>query len=418
MPRTFLALACLLLSGVAAAQTQPATGNVVVPSPPPREGTVGPEQLRNFSLPGTRTTPPASPQDPPAQPPRAAPSQPVTVVRPPAADSRTSVAPRPERAAPVQAPAPQQATPAPVQDSPVTQTSPAPITQPEALPPAVLPAPAVPLPGRPAWFGWWPWLVVAALAGVALAFFWRQRRRRIGDEEPRFEEPAYAAPEPAPAPVPPVQPEPSAAAAAPPTPDLPRGLVTTRLRAPAPPPPTSPQPARPAGGVVSTRLRPWIDLELMMREIVLTEAEALLRFDLEIANNGSNAARSIVIEALALNAGEQQGMELRDFFGREAVSGGGIAELPAMGTMVLSHEARMPRAAVRAYELQGRALFVPIIAFNASYRAGTAEGRTSAAFLVGREVLGSERLGPLRLEPGAGRLLGLGVRRLEDNVRR
>jgi hypothetical protein len=78
----------------------------------------------------------------------------------------------------------------------------------------------------------------------------------------------------------------------------------------------------------------------------------------------------------------------------------------------------MPRSAIRAYEAQGRTLFVPVIALNAVYRTASGEGRTSAAFLVGRNVAGAEKLAPLLLSSGPGRLLGLGNRRLDDAVRR
>jgi hypothetical protein len=177
-----------------------------------------------------------------------------------------------------------------------------------------------------------------------------------------------------------------------------------------------PQPV--SGGVVSSRLRGWLAIELLVREVLLDAEEARLRIDLVISNGGSGLARDIALEALTLNGGEQQGAEIATFFKRPATPSVALPELGPLSDITISHELRMPRSAIRAYEVQGRTLFVPVIAVNAAYRTASGEGRTGAAFLVGRDVPGSEKLAPLLLSPEAGRLLGLGVRRLEDAVRR
>jgi hypothetical protein len=170
--------------------------------------------------------------------------------------------------------------------------------------------------------------------------------------------------------------------------------------------------------VVSRRLRGWVEIDLVVREIVFDEADALLRIDLIIGNGGTAAARDIALEAVTTNGGESQGAELTTFFERPAAAAVAIVELGPLSDTTLSHELRMPRSAIRAYEAQGRTLFVPVIALNAVYRTASGEGRTGAAFLVGRNVPGSEKLAPLLLSPGPERLLGLGNRRLEEAVRR
>jgi hypothetical protein len=180
-----------------------------------------------------------------------------------------------------------------------------------------------------------------------------------------------------------------------------------------------PQPApAPSGGVVSRRLRGWIELDLAMREIVLDETEAVLRFDLAVTNAGNGAARAVSLEALAINAGETQAAELAAFFARPPGSEVAFPEINPLGTTTVSHVLRLPRAAIRAYEAQGRTLFVPIVAFNATYRTAAGEGRTGAAFLVGHALPGADKLAPLRLSPGPDGLVGLGVRRLVEAVRR
>jgi hypothetical protein len=279
--------------------------------------------------------------------------------------------------------------------------------------------------------GWWPWLLVAVLAGAGLALVRRQRRRPLlagqgqAAERVTLEPVAPAsqlAPREAPSsPSPSPSPSPAFAPAPAPAPNLPAGLVTTRLRQPLAPASAAERAAAPpsvTGGVVSRRLRGWIDIDLVVREVLFSADEALLRIDLVIANSGTAAARDIAIEAVTTNGGEQQGIELERFFARPAAALAAIAELGPLNDTAISHELRMPRSAIRAYEAQGRALFVPVLAVNAAYRVASGEGRTSAAFLVGREVPGSEKLAPLLLPPGPGRLLSLGRRRLDEAIRR
>ncbi|WP_338501475.1 hypothetical protein V6R86_01665 [Sphingomonas kaistensis] len=432
-PHLILAGAVLGLSLPAAAQNNAAPANVVTPAPAPREGTVGPEQLRDFALPGTRQAPAPSTNDSPRTAPapteRAVPA-PATANRPAPDTARTT---EPARAAPV-ATEPDAEAPRPQGTAP----EPAPTSLPSALPP-ITPAPpvaAAPLPpitvsqpgtatSAPSQPLWWPWLLAAALGGIALALVLRQRRRPVlaGPAGRAFEraspEPDFTPPPRAPTPpaAPPPAPE------APPQAPRPAGLVTTRLRAPigAPPPavpPSPPVPAAKSGGIVSTRLRGWIELDLVVREILFTPGEARLRIDILVGNGGTGHARAIALETVTINGGEDQEAALAGFFARPAASTIAIPELGPLGETVLSHELVVPRGAIRAYEAGGKALFVPVIALNAAYRTASGEGRTGAAFLVGRDVPGSEKLAPVLLPDGDGRSLGLGVRRLEEAVRR
>jgi hypothetical protein len=170
--------------------------------------------------------------------------------------------------------------------------------------------------------------------------------------------------------------------------------------------------------VVSTGLRPWIDLDVSLLDIGMTDQEARLRFRLTLVNSGAGGARDIVVEAVALNAGDSQGEELASFYARPDATHVSIAQLPRLGATELVHEVVMPRGAIREYAVQGRRLFVPVLAFNAGYRWAGGTGRTSAAFLTGHEVPGSDRLAPLRLDTAATHLTNLGVRRLLEQVRR
>ena len=60
-------------------------------------------------------------------------------------------------------------------------------------------------------------------------------------------------------------------------------------------------------------------------------------------------------------------------------------------------------------EMEGRALFVPMVAFNALYSWASGRGQTSASFLVGKETAG-DKLAPFRLDLGPRIFRGLVAR--------
>ena len=61
-------------------------------------------------------------------------------------------------------------------------------------------------------------------------------------------------------------------------------------------------------------------------------------------------------------------------------------------------------------EVDGRALFVPLVAFNALYRWSGGEEQASVSFLVGRGDDDSAKMAPFRLDQGARNWTGLGAR--------
>lgn len=235
-----------------------------------------------------------------------------------------------------------------------------------------------------------PWLLAALILGAAGTFlFWRNRSREAfaGAGGPPVD--AFAAPEPVP---------------------LPR-------RSPPPPPP-APKPATPASlGVVSTRLRPWIEVGFEPLRCILDNEKVTVEFDLELFNSGSGPARAVLVEATLLNAGPAQDQEIGAFFANPVGEGERIVVIPPLKRVAIRTQVAVPSAAFQAYELAGRQVFVPVIAFNALYSWSGGEGQTSLSYLLGRETRG-EKMGPFRLDLGprifrgiAGRLLPTGVRR-------
>ena len=394
-----------------------AAQNTSVAGPPaPKPNDIGPAELSNFSLNGTVTQPADQPA--PAKP------APITTAPAPVVSAPGRTAPT-TTAAPATAPAPRGATP----DTDLFRRPP---TLPDAsaspglgsTPPPIgdtLPPPAT---ASSRDFSFWPWIFgLLAIAGGAFLWFGRQRRQGqryatagnasidiVGapDPEPRAAQPAAFAPRPDPIPA---------------TAPLPAGtrkpLPTTLL----PPTPQS-APVRPRadpiipGGIVSTGLRPWIDVELSPDRALVDEKGAAIAFEVTLYNSGSAAARDVVIEAKLLNAGASQDVELSAFFTAEATLSDPIPQIAPHARIPLRSAVRLPREAISEYDYEGRKLFMPLVAISVRYRWSSGEGQSAAGFLVGQGGKGQDKLAPLRIDRGARSWAGLGARRYEKGVRR
>jgi hypothetical protein len=185
-----------------------------------------------------------------------------------------------------------------------------------------------------------------------------------------------------------------------------------------------PQPVR-AGGIVSTRLRPWLEIEFEPTRAVIDEARASAEFDVFVVNSGNAPARNVLVEACMINAGPEQDAELRRFFDAPVGAGDRIAAIAPLARIALKSAVSLPLDQVRAYEVNGRRLFVPLVAFNALYEWGSNSGQTSASFILGRatsssdgEGEGDSRMAPLRLDLGPRIFRGLEGRRHPLAMRR
>ena len=420
--RAMLALAVVPMAPLSA-QVAPANG----------ADSVGPSELRNYSL----GTPPPLTAEPTTPPPEiiAVPSRRTHV--PPAA---TSAKPAARPATTVETALPPAAS-VPVERAPVAQNVPKPSTVRAssttgpaqsvtvALPPAD-PLTRSPTPANDAdgnrlssqpsgmapgsepptgddrdalWMGI-VGLLLAALGGLIYAF--RRRFRPIQALEPAFAAeglalPSKLAPRSFP-PTPPPPPPPS------PYPPAPSGGITVKRPVLQPATEAGPRPdavpAR-AGGIVSTRLRPWLELEFEPTRAVIDGAQASVQFDVVVTNSGNAPARNVLVEACMINASPEQDRELRAFFDRPVGQGDRIDAIPPLARIALKSAVSLPLEQVRAYEVEGRRLFVPLVAFNALYEWGASEGQSSASFILGRgekdgEAEPGKRMAPLRLDLG------------------
>jgi hypothetical protein len=267
-------------------------------------------------------------------------------------------------------------------------------TEPVAQPgfsPDVTPAPDI---APESGFGFWPWLLLAAMIGGGAALLlWRRRSREAFAGAPQIE--AFVAPEPAPAP-------PKAAA---PKVAAPKGVVSTRLRAP-------PKPA----GVVSTKLRPWLEVSFKPLRCVVDKDRVALDFEVELLNSGSTPARDVVVEACMLAASATQDQELAAFFAKPVPKESPIDVIAPLQRINLRSSLVAKRDSLQAVDVGGQMMLVPLMAFNAIYRAGSAEGRTSTSYLLGRSTKG-EKLAPFPAELAARAYSSLDTRALPLGAR-
>ena len=399
-----VAVVAMLLPVPALAQNSDAPIDVTA-APPPSADTVGPTQLRNFSLDGKvtrqadrpsavapnqgpRTTQPATPSTIPTT--RAADPSTVTTRRAtPSLPSERDlqpvgpVAPAGREAA---APAdPESVTPAP--DGVQTGSAPSDSFGDSGLSTALQ---------SPDGGGiGWPWIaaLLALIGGGAFFAYSRRNRRQRYSDPGRL---AFAGlvpdmePEAAPAPLPPVRPR------ADPVPP----------RAQPKPPAEAPKPAG-DGSIVSTNLKPQLTVQFQPDRAVISDSDVMLQFDVIVTNNGSAPARDVLVEARMICAHSEQDSEIAGFFQQPIGKGDRIAAVQPLGRLALKSAVKLPLSQVRSFDVEGRTLFVPLVAFNILYSGGM---QTSASFLVGRGTEADEKLAPFRLDLGPRIFRGLSAR--------
>ena len=415
MGRSGVAAALLLAAAPLAAQDNSAESTVPAASAPAPAENIGPRELQNFSLDGTVTR-------------RSEPAATVPVTARPEARAESPLA------APVDRPAPVRSASADARQASARQLATDPLTtrptlrEPSAAAPATTAAapafsapigsPSAPI-EAPGGFSPLPWLAaLLLLAAGAAVYFGRQRVNQryavggasefAGGQEPRPAAPPLAR-APAPRQTPAGQtllgrPDARPAPAAP----VPSGVVTSSLRsAPAAPP-----------GIVNSSLRPWLEVELEPSQALVNDEHAAIAFDVTLFNSGSAPARDVAVEACLINAGQAQDEQLAQFYTAPGRPKDTIPAVAPMARITLKSAVRLQRSAVREYEVEGRKLFMPMVAINSRYRWSSGEGQSAASFLVGRVANDSDKLGPLSLDKGARGWKGLSARRYEKGIRR
>jgi hypothetical protein len=121
------------------------------------------------------------------------------------------------------------------------------------------------------------------------------------------------------------------------------------------------------------------------------------------------------------NAGAEQDKEIKAFFARpvEDDRGARVLAIPPRKGARLRNVVAMPKENVREINVQGRRLFIPLVAFNVVYEWGEGKsGQTSMSYLVGREPdEPSDKMGAFRLDLGPRVYRSVGQRPSQVEVR-
>lgn len=160
-----------------------------------------------------------------------------------------------------------------------------------------------------------------------------------------------------------------------------------------------------------------MEVEFAPSRCVVEDDRVVLEFDVHLLNSGGAPARDVLIEASLFNAGPTQDVDIGNFFANPVARGDRIPVIPPLKRVSINTAVVAPRGQVRVYEMAGRQVFVPLIAFNALYRWSGGEGQTSVSYLVGRDTQG-EKMAPFRLDLGARTFAGLGAREHQAGVRK
>lgn len=142
-----------------------------------------------------------------------------------------------------------------------------------------------------------------------------------------------------------------------------------------------------------------------------------VEFELELFNSGSAPARAVLVEATLFSAGPAQEQQIGAFIAKPAGNGERIVVIPPLKRLAVRTQVVAPREQIQVYELAGRQVFVPLIAFNALYSWSGGEGQTSVSYMLGRDTAG-DKMGPFRIDLGPRIFRGVAARLLPSGVRK
>jgi hypothetical protein len=165
-----------------------------------------------------------------------------------------------------------------------------------------------------------------------------------------------------------------------------------------PPPPAAPAPVAPLRQPPGTATRPRLEIGFTPRSAGVT-ANAAVDYDLVVRNVGPVAAEGVQLRVELITAGETHDAELQARLDapidKPMIAPFTLAAGQARPIRAL---AQLPKSAINVVTVQGRPMFVPIVAIDLRYRWPAGEGQTAQSFVIGIAPKQGERMRPFWLD--------------------
>jgi len=150
--------------------------------------------------------------------------------------------------------------------------------------------------------------------------------------------------------------------------------------------------------------RPWLDIELTPERTTADPNESVVEFELRIHNKGGSTASDIKLQAKLFCSTPEQDKQIAAFHRMKPGEHRTLTvpDIPAGRELTIKGQVDIKRDQIKVLQVDGRLLFVPLVAVNAFYSWGTSRsGQTSKSFLVGREQTDTtEKMAPFRMDLG------------------
>jgi len=158
---------------------------------------------------------------------------------------------------------------------------------------------------------------------------------------------------------------------------------------PAPPPP--PPPTK----------RPRLEVDIRPDRASSTDEGAFVHYGLILTNTGDAPAGNIRIDGRMFNASADGVVDAFFETPIHDVSGSPHVFLAPGESLALDGQIGMPKEELEPIEVQGRVIFVPLVAINVAYDWEGGSGRTSTSWVVGRQPSSPQaKMGAFRLDLG------------------
>jgi hypothetical protein len=163
-------------------------------------------------------------------------------------------------------------------------------------------------------------------------------------------------------------------------------------------------PPAPAPAIAATSARATLDVEMRPKRAGTNLMSAAVDYEILVRNSGDAVASGIQLDVRLLSASAEQDGWIGGLFSHpieRAITP--PFELPPGGAIELTGMAMIPKEMLSVMNVQGRALFVPVLAVNLLYGWDGGEGQTATSYVVGIDRGEGAKMAPFRLD-GAPRM--------------